>query len=118
MRSGRIIGPAELIAVVIHDEERPRDGLKTNSQSREEDVILLVKAAILKKDIYGKASLRETEDVYPGKGAVFGAIAGSLIDLPGGPLSVVVRTTACAAAGSQVAGKINLGFPDETLKEL
>ena len=113
-----MIGPVELIVAAFHDEGKASEVLKHLRGLEKEDVILLVNAAILKKDINGKVSLEETEDIRPGKGAVFGAIAGGLIGLLGGSLGVVVGATVGAATGSLAAGKIDMGFPDETLKEL
>jgi uncharacterized membrane protein len=113
-----MVGPVELIVAAFHDEEKASEVLKHLRILEKEDFILIANAAILKKDINGKVSLEETEDIHPGKGAVFGAIAGGLIGLLGGPLGVVVGATVGAATGGLAAGKIDMGFPDETLKEL
>ena len=49
---------------------------------------------------------------------MFGAIAGGLIGLLGGPVGVIIGAAAGAATGGIAASKIDMGFPDDTLKEL
>jgi len=79
---------------------------------------MLVNAAVMVKDEKGKVKLKETQDVDSRRGAVFGAIAGGLIGLLGGPAGVIVGAAAGAATGGVAAGRIDMGFPNDTLKEL
>jgi uncharacterized membrane protein len=113
-----MIGPIELIVAAFNDETRAAAVLKDLKKLEKDGVILLVNAAVMIKNDKGKVSIKETEDVTGGKGALFGAIAGGLIGLLGGPVGVIIGAAAGAATGGIAAGKIDMGFPDDTLKEL
>ena len=113
-----MVGPVELIVAAFQDEEKADQALKNLKQLAKEDVIMLVNAAVMTKDDKGKVTLKETQDVDAKRGALFGAIAGGLIGLLGGPAGVIVGAAAGAATGGVAANKIDMGFPDDTLKEL
>ena len=113
-----MIGPVELIVAAFQGEDKAGEVLDTLKQLEKEEIIFLVNAAVMTKDKKGKVSIKETQDVGAGKGALFGAIAGGLVGLLGGPVGVVVGAAAGAATGGVAASKIDMGFPDDTLKEL
>jgi uncharacterized membrane protein len=113
-----MIGPVELIVAAFNDDKKAAEVLKQLRSLEKENVILLVNAAIMTKDEKGKVSIKETDDVGAGKGALFGAIAGGLVGLLGGPAGVIIGAAAGAATGGVAASKIDMGFPDDTLKEL
>ena len=113
-----MVGPVELIVAAFNDEDKAKQALEILKELEKEQIIMLVNAAVMVKDEKGKVKLKETQDVDSKRGAVFGAIAGGLIGLLGGPAGVIVGATAGAATGGVAAGKIDMGFPDDTLKEL
>jgi len=113
-----MIGPVELIIAAFQDEAKAKEALKNLKELAKDDVIHLVNAAVMTKDEKGKVTLRETQDVDAKRGALFGAITGGLIGLVGGPAGVIVGAAAGAATGGVAANKIDMGFPDDTLKEL
>jgi uncharacterized membrane protein len=113
-----MIGPVELIVAAFKEEHKAEEVLKTLKGLEKEEIIFLVNAAVMTKNEKGKVSLKETQDVGAGKGALFGAIAGGLIGLLGGPAGVVVGAAAGAATGGVAANKIDMGFPNDTLKEI
>jgi len=113
-----MIGPIELIVAAFSGESKATAVLKDLKKLEKDGVILLVNAAVMVKNEKGKVSIKETEDVTGGKGALFGAIAGGLIGLLGGPVGVIIGAAAGAATGGIAASKIDMGFPDDTLKEL
>ncbi len=113
-----MIGPVELIVAAFNEEGKAEEVLKEMKKLEKEEIIFLVNAAVMTKSEKGKVSLKETQDVGSGKGALFGAIAGGLIGLLGGPAGVIVGAAAGAATGGVAANKIDMGFPDDTLKEL
>ncbi len=113
-----MIGPVEMIVAAFDEENRAEEVLKDLKKLEKAEVINLINAAVLTKDHQGKASFKETQDIGTGKGALFGALAGGLVGLLGGPIGVVVGAAAGAATGGVTAHKIDMGFPDETLKEL
>ena len=113
-----MIGPVELIVAAFNDEGKAGEELKELRALEKEQLIVLLNAAVMTKDMDGKVTVKETDDVGAGKGALFGAIAGGLVGLLGGPLGVIVGAAAGAATGGVAANKIDMGFPDETLDEL
>lgn len=113
-----MIGPIELIVAAFGEEAKAGAVLKDLKTLEKEGVILLVNAAVMVKDSDGKLSIKETEDISTGKGALFGAIAGGVIGLLGGPVGVILGAAAGAATGGVAASKIDMGFPNDALKEL
>ena len=113
-----MIGPVELIVAAFKEEGKAEEVLKTLKELQKQEIIFLVNAAVMTKNEKGKVSLKETQDVGAGKGALFGAVAGGLIGLLGGPVGVVVGAAAGAATGGVAANKIDMGFPNDTLKEI
>ncbi len=113
-----MVGPMELIVAAFNDEAKAKQVLLNLQKLQDQDVILLVNAALMTKDAAGKVSISETQDVSGGKGALFGALAGGLVGLLGGPLGVIIGAAAGAATGGVAANKIDMGFPDDLLAEL
>jgi uncharacterized membrane protein len=113
-----MVGPVELIVAAFTDEAKAKQALEILKKLEKEDVIMLVNAAVMTKDEDGKVKLKETQDIDSKRGAVFGAIAGGLIGLLGGPAGVIVGAAAGAATGGVAASRIDMGFPDDTLKEI
>ena len=113
-----MIGPIELIVAAFNDPAKAGEVLEAMKDLQKEEIFRLLNAAIMVKDRDGKVSIKETEDVGAGKGALAGAIVGGLIGLLGGPVGVVVGAAAGAATGGVAAHKIDMGFPDDTLEEL
>jgi uncharacterized membrane protein len=113
-----MIGPVELVVAAFNSENKAAEVLKQLRELEKQEIIDLVNAAVMIKDDNGKVSIKETQDVSGGKGAAFGAVVGGVIGLLGGPLGVAVGAAVGAAAGGITANKIDMGFPDDTLKEL
>ena len=113
-----MIGPVELIVAAFNDEKKAGEVLQLLRELEKEQIIFLINAAVMTKDEKGSVSVKETQDIGGGKGALFGAIAGGVVGLLGGPIGVVIGAAAGAATGGFAASKIDMGFPDDTLKEL
>jgi uncharacterized membrane protein len=100
---------------------KPKDaeaGLDTLKDVTKQEPGAVLAGALLTKETDGKASLREMGDVDRRHGALFGALTGGLTGLLGGPVGAIVGAAAGAATGRAVAGRIDLGFPDQFLEEL
>jgi uncharacterized membrane protein/sporulation protein YlmC with PRC-barrel domain len=108
-------GGFELVARVYDD---PESATKALEIVRNQKGVAVENAAVLVKDKDGKTSIKETGDASAGKGRVLGAVAGGLIGLIGGPVGVVIGALAGAGAGGYAAKHIDMGFPDEFLKNL
>ena len=78
----------------------------------------ILNAALAVKDEDGKTHIYETGDVYPRRGALFGALVGGSFGLLGGPVGMVVGALAGAFTGHTAAGRIDMGFSDSYLEEL
>lgn len=111
-------GPYELIVAAFKDETKADQALKHLRSLAKKDVLDVVNAAVLVKDEQGRVSQRETEDLHPGQGAVFGALVGGLVGLLGGPLGVALGAAAGAATGGIAAQRLDMGFSNAALAEL
>lgn len=110
--------PLELVVVAFRDERGAQEALQTLKGLKRDKVIGIVNAAVLVKDTSGKIHLKETADPDSKHGALFGAIVGGLLGLLGGPGGVVVGAAAGAATGGIAARQIDMGLPDEQLKDI
>src|SRR5512136_2730651 len=114
----RITMDIELIVLAYNQEGKAREVLQAMKQLQKDRIISILNAAVLVKNKDGKTSLTETEDVDAKHGALFGAITGSLVGLLGGPGGVVVGAAAGAATGGVTARAMDMGFPDEYMRDL
>jgi uncharacterized membrane protein len=108
----------EVLAAVFDNADKAEENLKFLKKLQGEKSLKLRNAAILVKDSDGKTSIKESDDVSSRQGAIFGAITGGLIGLMAGPIGAIVGAAAGAGTGGWAAGKIDMGFPDESLKKL
>jgi uncharacterized membrane protein len=81
-------------------------------------IIDLDEAAVIKVDANGKASVKDTEDVGAGEGALIGALYGGLIGLIAGPAGVAIGTVAGAATGGTTAALLDFGFSKDEINDL
>ena len=107
----------ELMISTFNTTDGAKNALAQLQKLERQGALDVLNAAVLTKDAEGKASFKETGDIHPRRGALFGAIAGGLMGLVGGPVGVVVGAVAGATTGHVAAGKMDMGFPDEFLKE-
>lgn len=110
--------PLELIIAVYDEPRRAREVLGDLRRVTEDNDMELKNAAVLVKDANGRVQLDETEDVKPGRGALFGAITGALVGLLAGPAGAVAGALAGAATGGITAAVVDMGFSDDQLADL
>ncbi len=109
----------ELIILVFQEMGKAKESLDFLKELRMEKKIGPIhNAAVLVMDEAGKASLKETQDVDPRQGTLFGAITGGLIGLIGGPVGMVVGAAAGAVTGRAAAGRIDMGFSNKYLTDV
>jgi uncharacterized membrane protein/sporulation protein YlmC with PRC-barrel domain len=108
----------ELLTAVFSRVKAGDAALHAIKQQAGKGRLKYLSAAVLVKDREGRASIRETEDVDAGHGALFGAITGGLVGFLGGPIGVIVGAVAGAATGGAAARWIDMGFPDDYLSKL
>jgi uncharacterized membrane protein len=108
----------ELIILTFKEVDQANEALQTLKQAAQKGVLTFLNAAVLVKEEDGQTSLKETEDIDPKRGALFGAITGGLIGLLGGPVGVIIGATAGAVTGREAAKRIDTGFSEAYLKKL
>jgi uncharacterized membrane protein len=109
----------ELIILVFQEVNKAQEALNFLKELRLAKKIGPIRnAAVLVMDKSGKAWLKETQDIDPGQGTLFGAITGGLIGLLGGPVGVVVGAAAGALTGRAAAGQIDMGFSNKYLADV
>src|SRR5512136_3194381 len=106
----------QVVVAACKDENTASEALKALKQARNQGLIKIVDAAVLRKDEKGKLHIKETADMGGGKGAVIGGVAGGVIGLLVGPVGWAALGG--AAIGGLVAKLHDGGFKDERLKKL
>src|SRR3974377_1363516 len=77
--------PVQVVIAAFKDENTASEALKALKEARNQGLIKIVDAAVLRKDAQGKLHIKETADMGGGKGAVIGGVAGGVIGLLAGP---------------------------------
>ena len=95
-----------------------KEGMQSLKHHSHQEHGAVLAAARLVKDAEGRTSVQEMGDVDKKHGALFGAVTGGLLGLVGGPAGLVVGATAGAVTGRAAARRIDLGFPEEFLKDV
>ena len=108
----------EFTVITFDNESKADEALKELREWHKSGIVKVFNAAVLVKDKYGNVSIKETEDVDAKHGALFGAIMGGLIGLVGGAPGMIVGALAGAGTGSVAAQLMDLGFPNEYLRDL
>src|SRR5512136_2164358 len=108
--------PVQVVIAAFKDENKASEALKALKQARNQGLIKIVDAAVLRKDAQGKLHIKETADMGGGKGAVIGGVAGAVVGVLAGPVG-------WAAVGGAVIGGLAAklhdgGFKDDRLKKL
>jgi uncharacterized membrane protein len=110
------VSELELLVHILDRAERGEQALEALRDLAKRESVSILSAALVTKDLEGKTSLREMDDVDARHGALFGAVTGGLLGLLGGPVGAVVGAAAGAATGRAAAKRIDTGFPDEFLE--
>jgi uncharacterized membrane protein len=108
----------ELVITVYRDVEKAGMVLRDLRQTEGDSTFKIKDAAVIVKDEKGHAHIKDSEDVPAGHGALFGAVTGAVVGLLGGPAGAVVGAVAGAATGGAAAKVLDMGFPDDQLKDL
>jgi uncharacterized membrane protein len=110
--------PLELIISVYNDPQQASQVLADLKKVGGDGNFEIKNAAVLVKDAKGHVRMNESEDVSPGRGALFGAITGGLIGLLAGPAGAVAGALAGAATGGVTASVVDMGFSNDQLADL
>jgi uncharacterized membrane protein len=103
------------LIMAFTDEKAGDEAIKAMKEAKKKKEFYFEEAAVIRQDVEGKITYKETGDMKAGKGAGAGALIGGIIGVLGGPAGVVVGSSAGAALGA-MASKGDAGFRDESLK--
>lgn len=116
MSTPKGIDPQEVVVVSFPDENKAQEVLGVLKQLDHEGAAELRNAAIIRRNAHGEISISETRDFNAKQGAIAGALAGGLIGYLRGNL--LAGAAIGAAGGAGLSKALDLGFPDEYLKDL
>ncbi len=110
--------PVELIVAAFQTETGADDALKELKEAKRERLIAIQDAAVIRRDAKDRVHIKDVKDVGGGRGAVAGAVFGTAIALLAGPVGIVVGGTLGALVGGLTAKAVDMGLPNQRLKEL
>lgn len=108
--------PNQALVVSFPEENKAQEVLETLKQLNAAHDVALSSAAIIRRDPSGKVTLHETRDFSSKQGAVAGALAGGLIGMLRG--NALAGAALGAAAGFGASKVVDLGLPDDFLKQV
>jgi uncharacterized membrane protein len=113
------------LIVCTFDGDTKADAARTTIQALDEqiDTLKLGNIAILRKGADGNVTFWESDEQREYRrdstfGIVLGWLLGAANTLVGAPLGVAPGVEAGAALGNEAAAQRDVGFPDETLRQL
>jgi uncharacterized membrane protein len=113
------------LIVCTFDGDAKADAARAAIQALDEQIgsLKLGNIAILRKGVDGNVTFWETDEQREYRrdstfGIVLGWLLGAANTLVGAPLGVAPGVEAGAAFGTQAAAQRDVGFPDETLRQL
>jgi len=113
------------LIICTFDGDAKADAARAAIQSLDKQLgtLQLGNIAILRKGADGSLTFSETEQLHEySRNGTFGIVLGWLLGaantLVGAPLGVAPGVEAGAAFGNEVAAQRDVGFPDETLRQL
>lgn len=111
--------PIQLLVAIFGSENDAMAAYKLLRDAHKDKVFQLTDVAVVTHNKDNKIRIHEAEDVGGGKGAVFGTIVGGVLGALAGPLGAVVIGGAAGALVGGIAAKvIDMGIPDDRLKEI
>lgn len=108
--------PNQALVVSFPEENKAQEVLETLKQLNAAHDVALSSAAVIRRDASGKVTVHETRDFGGKQGAVAGALAGGLLGMLRG--NALAGAALGAAAGFGASKVIDLGLPDNFLKEV
>lgn len=108
--------PNELMVIAFPGEQKARQVLDVLRELQDEHMIELHNAAVVVRHADERTTIEETRDFTTRQGVLAGALAGGLIGLLRGN---ALAGGAIGAAGGLLASRlVDLGFPDQYLRDI
>jgi uncharacterized membrane protein len=108
----------EMVAIRFQTSDGAAQKLKNMQEMHRRGTFKLLNTAIFVRDEQGVLSIKESGDMGPKRGSVFGAITGGLMGMVAGPGGMVAGALVGAGVGRGAAKRIDVGFNDEFLQVL
>ena len=110
--------PVQLIVAAFNDEKAANQALRQLKIAKWSGLIGIKDAAVIRRDKRDKIHINDVRDVAGGQGAVAGGIFGVGIALLTGGAGILLSGAAGALVGGLTARAIDMGLPNDRLKEL
>lgn len=108
----------QLVVATFEEDEAAEEALKQLKEADKADKLILLDAAVIRRDEKNKLHIKETADPGGGKGAAAGGTIGAVIGLFAGPPGVVIGASVGALVGGVTAKRVDSGIPDERLEQI
>ena len=111
--------PGSLLVIAFDSSLKSREAFLAFQRLQSEQIVVVLDAVFIEKDQGGKVSVLETLDPQPAATAAGGGFWGALLGtLVAGPVGALIGAAATAGLGALAAKLIDLGIPDQTVREL
>ena len=110
--------PVQLIVAAFQEEKGADEALKALKQAKRAGLVGIKDAAVLRRDAKDKIHIKDVRDVGGGKGSVAGGIFGAAIALLTGGTGIILSGAVGALVGGLAAKNIDMGLPNNRLKQL
>jgi uncharacterized membrane protein len=108
--------PVQVVIAAFRDEQGASKALQQLRQARDEGLIEIRDAAVIRRDAGGVLHTEDTQHHGIGRGALVGGVTGGVIGLLAGPVGWAAG--AGALVGALAARLRDSGFPEERLKQV
>lgn len=109
----------KLIVIGFDDPLKANEFLLAALRLRNNQLVQVHDAVFVRRDVDGRSTVQETQDVTTGRGALGGGIWGLLIGtLLGGPIGGLVGGAATAGGGALLAKLVDTGIKDDRIAAL
>jgi uncharacterized membrane protein len=111
--------PRKLIVIGFDDPLKANEFLLAATRLQRQELIRLHDAVFVARDAEGRSTVRETQDITTGRGALGAGMWGLLLGtLFGGPLGGLIGGAASAGGGALLAKLVDTGIRDEQIAAL
>jgi predicted flap endonuclease-1-like 5' DNA nuclease len=108
----------QYLVAAYADESAAKDVYEALLRARKENRYAIRYMAMLKRSAGGKVQIKESDDMYGGRGAGIGAVVGGAVGLLGGLPGIIVGAGVGALIAGVIAKRHDTGIPNEQLREL
>ena len=108
----------QYLVAAYADERAAKDVYQALLRDRKNGRLAIESAAMIKRGADGRVQIKESDDMYGGRGAGIGAVVGGAVGLVGGLPGLAVGAGVGALVAGIIAKRRDTGIPNEQLREL